>query len=332
MKIEVSAHNGDQTIEGVTEPIISQRVIEQSIQLHEGEPSVLAGILQKQDSRTVSGTPGLGEIPLLKYFFSTQGKEQQSDEIVFLLIPHIVRSSILTDDMVKPVYTGTSQSIELIHNAAPPAPTAVTVTAVPAMGPPSGQTTSAAYAANAAIGQIAAQARPPVPNAAVNAAIPAVTAPVRTQPALTSPNTAGTAATGPISLTVVPPTVNQTVGATFQVALRAANAHDLASVPVQLHFDPKVLSLVNVDAGDLLGRDGQAVALMHRVDDDGTVTISASRPPNLPGVEGQGTVCTLTFKALSIGDATLSLVKMGAKDSQQNALPAIGGQATVHVK
>jgi len=136
----------------------------------------------------------------------------------------------------------------------------------------------------------------------------------------------------PISLTVVPATGNQQVGATFQVAVMAANAHDLFSVPMQMQFDPKLLSLVNVDAGDLLGRDGQAVALVHRDEGNGAVTISTSRPPGTTGVDGQGTICTLTFKALAPGDAVLSLVRIAAKNSRQDTLPAVGTQAVVHVK
>ena len=70
MKIEVSSQTGSVTISGVTEPIIGQRIIEQVIQLKEGEPSILAGLIQTQDNKGVSGTPGLGEIPFFKYFFS----------------------------------------------------------------------------------------------------------------------------------------------------------------------------------------------------------------------------------------------------------------------
>ncbi len=44
---------------------------------------------------------------------------------------------------------------------------------------------------------------------------------------------------------------------------------DIASVPMQLSYDPAKLSLVNVDSGDLLGHDGQAVALVHRDDGPG---------------------------------------------------------------
>jgi general secretion pathway protein D len=318
LKIEVSSHTGDQTISGVTEPIISQRVSEQTIQLKDGEPSILAGLMQKQDSKTVSGTPGLGEIPLLKYFFSSQDKTQQQDEIVFLIIPHIVRESILTEENMRPIYTGTSQSIELLHNQR-----VVPVAAgnVSGMTPNlNGQQTSAANAASAMIPQMEAQVRPaqPPPAGGTNSAAFPMTPP------------AGGSA--PVSLNIVPPAVTQAVGGTFQVAVTLSNAKDLFSVPLQMHFDPRVLALVDVDAGELLGHDGQAVALVHRDEGNGQVTISASRPPNTKGVDGQGTLCTLTFKALAAGDSPLTLIKIGAKDSSQNNLPTVGNQSVVHVK
>ena len=103
--------------------------------------------------------------------------------------------------------------------------------------------------------------------------------------------------------------VGQAVGSTFQVAVLATNAHDLFSVPLQLQFDPKVLSLVDVDSGTLLSQDGQAVALVHRDEGNGLVTVSASRPPGTVGVNGQGTVATLTFKAVAAGDSALTPAK-----------------------
>jgi general secretion pathway protein D len=310
MKIEISAQNGSVTISGVTEPIISQRVVEQVIQLKDGEPSILAGLLQQQDTKTVAGTPGLGEIPFLKYFFSSQDKVQQSDEIVFLLIPHIVRESLLTDENTRRIYTGTSQQVELIRRDPPPMLTpdgrALNSAATPPLQP-----TSAANAASAMLGKMAADARPVQPGISTAA-----------QPATVPP----------VSLSVLPAVANQTVGSTFQVAVMAANAHDLFSVPLQMQFDPRVLQLVNVDAGELLGRDQQAVALVHRDEGNGAVTVSASRPPGTKGVDGQGTVCTLTFKALAAGDSSLALTRIGAKDSKQNSVPAVGTQAVVHVQ
>ena len=316
MKIEISSQNGSVTISGVTEPIISQRVVDQVIELKDGEPSILAGLLQQQDTKTVSGTPGLGELPFFKYFFASTDKVQQSDEIVFLLIPHIVRESILTEENTRAIYSGTSQAIELRKRE--PAK----VSAAEAAGPgsltgmsPGLQPTSAANAASAMIGSLAAQGRPLAPPAAGAAATATAAVPQ-----------------APVNLSIVPQTVNQAVGSTFQVAVMAANAHDLSSVPLEIKFDPKILSLVDVDGGSLLSGDGQAVAMVRRAEGDGLETITASRPPNASGVDGQGTVCTITFKALAAGDSTLSLVKIGAKDSKQNSLPTIGTQAVVHVK
>jgi len=317
LKIEVSSQSGTVNLSGVSEPIIAQKVIEQVIQLKDGEPSILAGILQKQDTKSVSGTPGLGEIPFLKYFFSSQDKVQQEDEVVFLIIPHIVRESILTDENTRPIYTGTSTSIELIHNDRPVAPAPVNGLAGVSPNLPS-QPTSVVQAASAMVGQMAAAAtpiQPPVPGAA-------------TPGAPSTPAAAG----GPVNVSIYPAVATHAVGSTFQVAVMLSNAKDLYSVPLQMHFDPAVLSLVNVDDGNLLGRDNQAVAMTHRDDGNGNVTISASRPPNVKGVDGQGTLCTLTFKALAAGDSALSLIHIGAKDSNQNNLPTTGNQSVIHVK
>jgi general secretion pathway protein D len=311
LKIEVSAQNGSVTISGVTEPIISQRVAEQVIQLKDGEPSILAGLLQQQDSKNVAGTPGLGELPFFKYFFSSQDKTTQQDEIVFLMIPHIVRESILTDENTRAIYTGTSQSVELIRKE-PSKMLAADGKALAAPGAANGQATSAANAAQSMIGKMAADAKQLPPGG-------------RTP--LTQPGSGQ-----PMMLAVVPSSASEAVGSTFQVAVTAINARDLYSVPLQMQFDPRVLQLVNVDAGELLSRDGLAVALVHRDEGNGAVTISATRPPGAKGVDGQGTICTLTFKAIAAGDSTLALTRIGAKNSEQVSVTTMGNQGVVHVK
>jgi general secretion pathway protein D len=323
LKIEVSSHTSDVTISNVTEPIISQRSIEQTIQLKEGEPSILAGILTKQDNATVSGTPGLAEIPILKYIFGSKSTEKQQDEVVFLLIPHIVRESVITRLNTAAIDTGTDQSYELrqkpVSISTPGEAGADAAYNLLSQRKPTPQNpTSVADAATGMARQMAEQASrasrptPPPPTQAAQAAAAAVS--------------------GPVTLSVVPSSANQTVGGTFQVNITAANAHDLYAVPIQLQFDPKVLQLVNVDSGDLLARDGQAVAIVHRDEGNGLVTISTSRPPNTKGVDGQGGVAVLTFKAIAPGDSSLALVKVAARNSSQASLPAIGSQAVVHVK
>jgi general secretion pathway protein D len=331
MKIEVLSQINTVTISGVSEPVIGQRTSEQVITLKDGEPSLLAGIITKSDSLNINGTPGVGEIPILKYFFTSRDKINDKTEIVFIIIPHIVRESVLTRVNVRPIDTGTGQSIELRrdasandHNSEP----------VYANGPRSASSpTSAANAASAMVQQLSQQAQPAGPPASyVPGAQTPETPPSTQPPASQTPAPATVPGAGPpISFTVVPPDSTQAVGSTFQVAVMLGNGHDVFSVPLQLQFNPALLQLVNVDAGTFLGKDGQAVSLVHR-EDKGLVAISSIRPPNTAGVSGTGSLCILTFKAIAAGDSSLSLVKVGALNSAQANLPAVGSQAVVHVK
>ena len=63
IKIEVTSRAASVTISGVTEPIISQRVVDQVIRLREGEASILGGIQDKQETVSWTGIPGLSSIP-----------------------------------------------------------------------------------------------------------------------------------------------------------------------------------------------------------------------------------------------------------------------------
>ena len=330
MKIEVSSEGPIQTISGTQEPIINQNVVEQTIQLKDGEPSLLAGLLTKNDSLSINGTPGIGELPLLKYFFTSRDKTVAKNEIVFLLIPHIVRESVLTRMNTRAIDTGTGQAIELRRNTADEQ--AAFELANPVYDKPAiAQKTTAANAASAMAQQLSQQAEPlkqPAvpPNPGAGATTPA------TPTGQVGP-TGQTAPMGaPISFTVVPPSSSPAVGSTFQVAVMLGNGRDVDSVPLQMRFNPAVLQLVNVDSGDFLGRDGKAVSIVHHDDGSGLVAISTERPPQSAGVSGQGNLCTLTFKAVAPGDSSLALVKVSALNSAQANLPAIGSQAVVHVK
>jgi general secretion pathway protein D len=313
MKIEVLSQITTVTISGVQEPVIGQRSSEQVITLKDGEPSLLSGIITKNDALNISGTPGIGELPFFKYFFTSRDKVNDKTEIVFIIVPHIVRESVLTRANTRPIDTGTGGSFELRRDASASIHDADPVNS-PAKPRPA-QPTSAANAASAMAQQLGQQAEPPKP-------------PV---PAQSNPQTP-TGSGPPVSFTVVPPSSSQSVGSTFQVAVMLSNAHDVVSLPLQLKFNSAVLQLVNVDSGDFLSRDSQVVSITHRDDGNGLVAIATDRPPNASGMSGAGSVCTLTFKAIAAGDSDLTLVKVGARTSTQASLPAAGSQAVVHVK
>src|SRR6202007_2720110 len=89
LKLSISQQNGFSNLSGIQEPIFSQRTVDQTIRLREGEASIMGGLLQQSLTNNFSGTPGLAQIPILKYLFSNTDKIQSQDEIVFLLIPHV---------------------------------------------------------------------------------------------------------------------------------------------------------------------------------------------------------------------------------------------------
>jgi len=121
-------------------------------------------------------------------------------------------------------------------------------------------------------------------------------------------------------------------GATFQVPIVLSHGVDIASVPLQLRYDPAQLSLVNLVTGDFLSRDGQAVGLVHREDPPGSLTINASRPPGVAGVSGSGTVYVLSFQAKAAGTSTVDIVRPAALNSAQQQLPVQGARISVQVK
>ena len=134
-----------------------------------------------------------------------------------------------------------------------------------------------------------------------------------------------------INVKIEGPKTARQVGGAFQVSITLDGATDLASVPLELHYDPKRLQFVSASNGDLLGKDGQSVALVHR-EDNGIVQLTATRPPQVPGAAGKGSVFNLQFIAKSAGRATLSTKPAVLRDSKMNAINVAGTDATVTVR
>jgi general secretion pathway protein D len=137
VSMDISSVTGQSNIGGISQPVIGQRKIEHEIRLKEGEVNILGGILEDQDIRSLNGIPGLAQIPILKYLFSQSNVEHKENEIVFALIPHIIRAREVTDLNEKALEVGTAAAIELRRAAqqAPVAPTGETPAPAAAQAP-----------------------------------------------------------------------------------------------------------------------------------------------------------------------------------------------------
>ena len=331
VKIEVTSQSGSVTISGVTEPILSQRVVDQVIRLREGEANILGGIQDKQDQVSWTGVPGLSTIPILKYLFGSKDHTVTDDEIVFVLVPHVVRSQSLEAVNLRTVDTGVGTSIELRHVAGE------------GSGPNPGSNPGSNPAPASSPVRPQAGARPAsvgsVPGQTAMAAAPAAMAQLReaadanSNPAAVAPPPASAPAPAPgVNFVLAPLPGPVAAGAAFRIPVVLTGGTDIASVPLLIQYDPAKISLVNVDNGDLLNKDGQPVALVHRDEGPGSIMINASRPPGSAGVSGAGVVCVLSFQAKVAGETFITITKPGAVNSAQQQLPAQGGRLAVTVQ
>lgn len=351
MKVEVTAQAGSVTISGVTEPIIAQRSTEEVVRLREGEANILSGIMNQQDQVSWSGIPGLSSIPILKYIFGSKDHTISNDEVVFLMVPHVVRGQDINPNNLRPIDTGSGTNIELHRLAvegpganAPPrvgpvvtqslAPTAANIATAPG--------STAAGAAPAALNQMRQAAAGPAPNvpqpnlqvsqpqtapAGTPPVAPPGPPPANTAPA-SGPAAAPTAGTVRLLLNSPGPVAN---GSAFQVPVIVSGAQDISSIPLQIQYDASKISLVNVGPGDFLSRDGKAVNESHSDDPPGNITLNLSRGAG-PGVSGAGVACVLSFQAKAPGDTAITISRAGALNSQKQPVPAQGSQISVQVK
>ena len=302
VSVEVSSVTGTSNIGGIQQPIISQRKIEHEIRLKEGEVSVLGGLFERIDSRTLNGWPGLANVPIMRYLFSTDNVDHQEDEVLIVLIPRIVRMPEWTRENLRALYSGTESFPGVKREIDVKSPTSNPNPTLPTAAPGAAPAT--------------APAGPPV-----------VTPAGQTAPGVPQAQMAGP------HIRFEPNTMNLSPGQAATIGVVVENVTDLFSVPMLLQYNPAIISVEEVRHGGFLSGGSQEIALVQRVDKEhGQAIISATRQPNTPGVNGTGTLLGVVVKALAPGTTNLSIVQINAKDSQQRPIPLVTGEATLRVQ
>jgi general secretion pathway protein D len=306
-KIEVSSVTGTSTIGGISQPIISQRVVENDIRLKEGEVNILAGLIQRTDTKTLNGWPGLAKIPVIRYLFSTDSVEHQEDEVLIVLIPHIVRLPDWTKANLRGLYSGTELAVQVKRESD------IRTPAVQEPAKSGGQAPAAGTAPGGSL--------PGTPGATA----PAVSNAPQGQPG---------------KLRFEPQGLTLKVGETKTIAVVVDNVSDLFSIPMLVQYNPAVISVEEVQHavgegqhGGFLSGGTQEIAIVENVNKEkGQAIISATRQPNTPGVNGSGTLLGIVIKGIAPGTSGLSIVQQNAKDSQQRPIPLVTSEASVQVQ
>ena len=314
LSMDVSDVDSYVSIGGISQPVIGQRKIENEIRLKDGEVSLLGGMMEDSKTKALTGIPGLASIPILKYLFAQDTSDHSTNEIVFVLVPHIIRGPDVSHGSGDMLDIGTANAITLRRSSSKPA--------APAAVPPPPQ---------------AALPQTPTPQgqAPQNVSPQAQVAqnPVAQNLAAQNPVPQTQAGAGAGTFLFDPPTLSQAKGSTFTVNVMLSGGQNVYSVPVQLNYDPNQLQVVNVSNGGFLSQDGQLVAVVHRDDPaSGTLQVTATRPPGAGGVSGQGAVVTLTFMAKGPGQSALTITRGGARDPAMQPIAMSGAQAAITIQ
>ena len=80
-----------QSLNGV--PVIANREFQGSMTLRDGEPAVVAGAITRSEQRSMTGIPGLGTIPGLNQVMTSNSKQEQEDELLIVITPHVISQS-----------------------------------------------------------------------------------------------------------------------------------------------------------------------------------------------------------------------------------------------
>lgn len=319
VSVEVSAVTGQSNIGGISQPIISQRKVDHEIRLKEGEVSILAGLIARVDQKTLNGWPGLAKIPVMRYLFSTDNRDVQEDEILIVLTPRIVRLPDWTKVNLRSISSGTESvpgARKELDVRAPSSNPNPGVTQAPPAGAP--QVPAPGPAAAPAPGVTPVPLTPGNPAPGPTAGPGAEASPAQSN----SPR-----------IRFEPANVNLPVGQTTTIGVAIDNVTDLYSVPMLLQYNPAIISVEEVRHGGFLSGGTQEIAIVQRVDKEhGQAIISATRQPNTPGVSGSGTLLGIVIKALAPGASNISIVQVNAKNSQQQPIPLLTGEATVKVQ
>jgi len=111
----------------------------------------------------------------------------------------------------------------------------------------------------------------------------------------------------PTAMQIAPTTSSVHRDQTFDVEVRIENAADLGGYEFSMDFDPDVVQVLDVEDASFLGSTGRTVFTAGPHIDNGTLTFGAFSLGDQPGPDRDGTLATITLKAVGIGDSPLAL-------------------------
>jgi general secretion pathway protein D len=294
---------------GQLAPSFPTRSVTTKLRLRDGESHLLAGLLQDDERRSMTGFPGIMNIPILKNIFSASDDIIAQTDIVMLLTPRIIRTHEYTARDLSPIYVGTNQNFGLTGpppliappeagadaqsppGAAPPAPE-VPPQGLPVPTAPQGGTP----------GQVTTP--PPLQPPQSQGAPPADP---QAQRDLTAP--AATALAPAAQVSVTAPTGDVRVAAgPYMVPIYVSSVSRASTVTLTVTYNPAVLRMRTVQEGSFLRQGATNVVFTPNTDAaTGRVDLAFVRTGDQVGASGSGLLAALQFDAVGSGTSQLTI-------------------------
>ena len=106
LEIEVSNISGWRTSGGTTAPQISKRTATTSTHLKSGESFVIGGLMSERELNSLSGIPGLMNLPILGSLFRYSSKSKSYSEVYVMITPYIVEEGTNPQEIMQRLKVG----------------------------------------------------------------------------------------------------------------------------------------------------------------------------------------------------------------------------------
>ena len=336
LMIESSNLGAGIIIAGQELPSFGSRRVETDLRLREGESTLLAGLLQEQQRKQLSGLPWVMHLPVIKQLFSSNDNSIQQSDVVMLLTPRIVRTREFAPrrsrtDLHRHAVESRPQRPAAAHRSAG----ACRRTGAGRCGGTWSRRCATAPRTPAAEHRFLSrnrhrrlclrrglprclQSAPPCLRSAPRPPPCAPTPHRRRQgpapppPAQSCPG--GRARAGPASASAgqivmsVPSPEFRLGGGPYLVPVSITGASQLSGVTLTVTYNPAVLRLVNVQEGSFMRAGGVGASFNQQPDPvAGRLDIAIVRRGDLTGVAGTGLLAGLLFEPVAAGPANLAV-------------------------
>jgi general secretion pathway protein D len=336
MKIETSSIDGSTS--SLT-PTFNQRTMSSIARVKDGQTSMIAGVSQNVEAKSVRGMPLIGGIPILGRLFATpETKETQSD-VVITVTPHILRRADIVENDHLAMWAGDAQNSsnqlkidQILYladlqdaqdnpvAAAGAEPASPVIESRSSAAPPSSFVPTRTDPPGVVVQPLPTQTTPTRPNIIKN---------IVEKPGAQSLNENKTPGkledddeedddeeddesdvsanqnASPLMVYVRPTTAVATKGQDLYVAIFVNGNGEMSSAHISLNYDPSLLEVKGVRDSGMLSAGARAE--LQFAAEGGAINIQMDRPAGAGAVPARGQLCLIVFAVKAPGQSPLLL-------------------------